>query len=90
MEADNDTRVLTGAAASYQAGKEQSRNRKKIQKIEEEIEKYEAIGEKLKEKLLDPIVASSYMKLADVQAEIDANDEKLMELMEEWERLNEG
>jgi len=77
------------AAKSYQAGKEESRNRKKIQKIEEEIEKLEAEGEKLKEKLNDPVIAASYMKLSDVQAEIDANEEKLLELMDEWERLNE-
>lgn len=78
------------AQASYQAGKEQSRNRKKIQKIEEEIEKLELEGEKLKEKLLDPVIAASYMKLSEVQAEIDANEEKLLELMDEWEKLNEG
>ena len=78
------------AAQSYQAGKEQSRNRKKIQKIEEEIEKLEEEGEKLKEKLNDPVIAASYMKLSDVQAEIDANEEKLMELMDEWEKLSEG
>ena len=80
----------TAAQSSYQAGKEQSRNRKRIQKIEEEIEKLEAEGEKLKEKLEDPAIASSYMKLGEVQAEIDANEEKLLELMDEWERLNEG
>ena len=85
-----DASELTSAAASYQAGKEQARNRKKIQKIEEEIEKYELIGEQLKEKLSDPAIAASYMKLSEVQAEIDANDEKLMELMDEWEKLNEG
>ena len=49
-----------------------------------------AEGEKLKEKLLDPEIAKSYMKLSDVQAEIDANEEKLLELMDEWEKLNEG
>ena len=80
----------TAAQSSYQAGKEQSRNRKKIQKIEEEIEKLESIGEELKAKLSDPAIASSYMKLSEVQAEIDANEEKLLELMDEWETLNEG
>ena len=87
---DSQKKEQASAQASYQAGKEQSRNRKKIQKIEEEIEKLEAEGEKLKEKLLIPEIASSYMKLGEVQAEIDANEEKLMELMDEWERLNEG
>ncbi|MDO4187727.1 MAG: ABC-F type ribosomal protection protein [Lachnospiraceae bacterium] len=80
----------TAAQSSYQAGKEQSRNRKKIQKIEEEIERLESIGEELKTKLSDPSIASSYMKLSEVQAEIDANEEKLLELMDEWETLNEG
>ena len=86
----NTEKEPTAAAASYQAGKERSRNLKKIQKIEEEIEKLEEENDKLKEKLLIPEIASSYMKLSEVQEEIDANDEKLMELMEEWERLNEG
>ena len=84
------TQEQTSAQSSYQAGKEQSRNRKKIQKIEEEIEKLEAEGEELKKKLSDPEIASSYMKLGEVQKEIDANEEKLMELMDEWEKLNEG
>lgn len=89
--AASETKAIepTAAQNSYQAGKEQSRNRKKIQKIEEEIEKLEAVSEELKAKLSDPVIASSYMKLSEVQAEIDANDEKLMELMEEWEKLNE-
>ena len=59
-------------------------------KKEAKIEKLEEENDKLKEKLLIPEIASSYMKLSEVQEEIDANDEKLMELMEEWEKLNEG
>lgn len=80
----------TAAQSSYQAGKEQSRNRKKIQKLEEEIERLEAEGEAIKEKMADPEIASSYMKLSEVQAELDANEERLLELMDEWEKLNEG
>ena len=87
---DNGKVNASTAQASYQAGKEQSRNRKKIQKIEEEIEKLEAEGEALKAKLEDPEIASSYMRLGEVQKEIDLNEEKLMELMDEWEKLNEG
>jgi len=90
MSAISAEKEPTAGQASYQAGKEQSRNRKRILKIEEEIEKLELEGEKLKEKLLIPEIASSYMKLGEVQAEIDANEEKLMELMDEWEKLNEG
>lgn len=80
----------TSAMNSYQAGKELSRNRKKIAKIEEEIEKLEALINELKEKLNDETIASSYMKLSKVQEEIDANEEQLLTLMDEWERLNEG
>lgn len=88
---DKDIKAeATAAKSSYEAGKEQSRNRKKIQKIEEQIELLESENEKLKEKLSDPSIASSYMKLSDVQAEIDKNEEKLLELMDEWEKLNEG
>jgi len=35
-------------------------------------------------------VSCSYMKLQEVQDEIDKWEEKLMELMDEWETLNEG
>ena len=80
----------TSAMNSYQAGKELSRNRKKIAKIEEEIEKLEAYINELKERLNDETIASSYMKLSKVQEEIDANEEQLLTLMDEWERLNEG
>ena len=84
---DEIKKEVTSAEASYKAGKEQSKNRKKIQKIEEEIGAIEEQNEKLKLKLEDPVIASSYMKLSEVQAEIDANDEKLLELMDEWENL---
>ena len=80
----------TSAMNSYQAGKELSRNRKKIAKIEEEIEKLEALINELKGSLNDETIASSYMKLSKVQEEIDANEEQLLTLMDEWERLNEG
>lgn len=80
----------TSAMNSYQAGKELSRNRKKIAKIEEEIEKLEALNNELKDSLNDETIASSYMKLSKVQEEIDANEEQLLTLMDEWERLNEG
>ena len=84
---DEVKKEVTSAEASYKAGKEQSKNRKKIQKIEEEIAAIEEKNERLKLKLEDPAIASSYMKLSEVQAEIDANDEKLLELMDEWESL---
>ncbi|MDO4965577.1 MAG: ABC-F family ATP-binding cassette domain-containing protein [Lachnospiraceae bacterium] len=84
---DEVKKEVTSAEASYKAGKEQSKNRKKIQKIEEEIAAIEEKNEGLKLKLEDPAIASSYMKLSEVQAEIDANDEKLLELMDEWESL---
>ena len=67
----------TSAMNSYQAGKELSRNRKKIAKIEEEIEKLEALINELKDSLNDETIASSYMKLSKVQEEIDANEEQL-------------
>ena len=87
-----ETRMQPQSSAmdSYQAGKELSRNRKKIAKIEEEIEKLEAYINELKEKLNDEAIASSYMKLSEVQNEIDINEEKLLTLMDEWEKLNEG
>lgn len=83
-----EEKAETVAQVSYREGKEASRNLKKQQKIENEIKTIEDEIEELKSQLEDPTLASNYMKLSEIQASIDEKDERLLELMEEWENLS--
>ncbi len=79
----------TKAQDSYRAGKELSRLQKKLQKIEEELVGIEAKVEADKDRLQDPALASDYVKLQEIQEEIDAGEEKILGLMEEYEKTDE-
>ena len=59
------------------------------QKAEEELEVKEAKLEELKAELLKPEYQSSYSKLTEIQNEIDAMEEEIMEDMENWEALSQ-
>jgi len=82
-----DDKNETQAQVSYREGKEQAKLLKKQQKIEESIKKIEEEIDNLKLQLADPAISSSYMKLNEIQSQIDERDEMLLELMEEWESL---
>lgn len=77
----------TGKKAYYNPGKERSKVEKKVQRAEEALMELEEKQEELKAELLRPEYQSSYSKLTEIQNEIDAMDEKIMEAMEEWETL---
>ena len=77
--------VKTPATKGYNPGKEESKRRRKLEKIETEIGTLEEKLETLKNELTLPENSSDYEKLQELQEEIDAGEEKLMELMEEWE-----
>lgn len=85
-----EPKVETSAQVSYREGKEAARNLKKQQKIEERISALEEEIDNLKLSLADPNLATDYVKLNEIQANIDAKDEELLELMEEWENLSMG
>ena len=72
------------AQQSYLEGKEKARIEKKKKKLEEQIEQTENELDERKAELEDPANASDYMKLQDIQNEIDTLEEKLLELMTEW------
>ena len=78
----------TKAQASYQAGKEQARLQKKLEKIEEAIGTAEARVQELKDQLLDPALASDYVKLQELQDEIDAHEEEILTLMDEYDKAS--
>lgn len=75
---------LSAAQLSYLAGKEQSRQERRLKKLEEEIERLEREIEDKKTELNDPANASDYVKLQEIQDTIDALEEKLFDTMTEW------
>ncbi len=62
--------------------------RNDIAKCETETEKIESENMSLEEKLLDPEISGDYTKILEITKEIDANKQKLDELFEKWEALN--
>lgn len=79
---------MTKAQTSYMAGKEEARRKRQIEKLEKAIEQIENEIEELKKKQEDPDISTSYMKLSEIQKQQDEKEEKLLELMEEWEELS--
>ena len=77
-----------GKKAYYNPGKERSKMEKKVKKAEEELAVKEAKLDELKAELLKPEYQSSYSKLTEIQNEIDAMEEAIMEDMENWEQLS--
>ena len=69
---------------SYLEGKERARLEKRKKKLEEQIEQTEQEIDIKKEELADPSNSSDYVKLQDIQNEIDKLEEQLLELMTEW------
>ena len=69
-------------------GKERSKLEKKVKKAEEDLAIKEEKLEELKTELLRPEYQSSYSKLTEIQKEIDAMEEEIMQDMELWEELS--
>ena len=78
-----------GKKAYYNPGKERSKIEKKVKRAEEELAVKEEKLEDLKAELLRPEYQSSYSKLTEIQAEIDALEEEILEDMENWEALSQ-
>ena len=76
-----------------QQKEEQARLRKKqnaLNKVEKEISELEAKNESLDEQLSDPKNGTDIALLQKLASEKEANDERLLTLMEEWENLAEN
>lgn len=76
------------AKAYYNPGKERSKVQKKVKKAEEDLAVKEAKLDELKAELLKPEYQSSYSKLTEIQNQIDALEEEILENMEAWEELS--
>lgn len=75
------------AQQSYLEGKEKARLEKKKKKLEEDIERIEGEIDRRKEELADPSNASDYIKLSEIQNEIDGMEEELLLLMSQWDEI---
>ena len=78
--------AVTDSQAARLAGKEAEKKQRRIKKLEEMIEELESRIEDLKEELCKPEYATDYDRLSDIQGQIDAAEEELLETMQEWER----
>ncbi len=76
------------AKAYYNPGKERSKVQKKVKKAEEDLAVKEAKLDELKAELLRPEYQSSYSRLTEIQNQIDALEEEILEDMEAWEELS--
>ena len=70
---------------NFNPGKEESKKRRKLEKLESKIAAVEEELEQLKDELNLPQNASDYTLLQEIQSKIDENEEELLNLMEEWE-----
>jgi len=70
---------------NYNPGKEESKRRRKLEKLEKDIATVEENLEQLQKELAAPENASDYAKLQQIQEHIEQEEEKLLSFMEEWE-----
>ena len=66
-------------------GKERAKLERKVKKAEESVAICEEEIEALKLELMAPHNASNYSRLGEIQEKIDAKEETLIMLMEQWE-----
>lgn len=71
-------------------GKERSKLQKKLEKLEEQIGVLEDEIQAKKDELQNPEYASDYSKLTGIQSEIDAKEEDLLLLMDEWGEVDKA
>ncbi|SCX04680.1 ATP-binding cassette, subfamily F, member 3 [Lachnospiraceae bacterium YSD2013] len=101
----NDSKIDFGASKKQEAvteqpkssqnaynnpGKERSKIQKKMEKLEEQISGLEDTIAAKKDELQNPAYASNYSKLTEIQGEIDAAEENLLNLMDEWGELDKS
>lgn len=89
IAADKKEQTPKTAAKYYNPGKEASRIRQKIRKIENMIEEKESELASLQEVYSAPENQSDYSRLQEINNRIEAINETLNEYMEEWELLSE-
>lgn len=87
----NPSASENSSAVSYKEKKQRESERRKAvnraKKAEDRIDELEKENEMLNQQLLSPEISSDYIAASEITNKITANEEKLLELMEEWENL---
>ena len=73
---------------SYFLNKEKSKTKNKISKIEREIEQIESEKKHIEEQMQDEEICTDYLKLKELQENLQKLNEEIENKMEEWESLN--
>ncbi len=81
--------VVQRGKESYVLGKERSRLEKKLKRTEEQITETEQAIQEKKDEMMRPEYASSYAKLGEISLQIEKLESELLELMEEWEDIDQ-
>ena len=76
------------AKGYFNPGKEKSKLERKLKKIEESLEEKEAQLENWKQELQRPENQSDYVKLGEIQEQIDTLEMEVLAEMEEWEQVS--
>lgn len=76
------------AKGYFNPGKEKSKLERKLKKIEENLEEKEAQLENWKQELQKPENQSDYVKLGEIQEQIDTLEMEVLTEMEEWEQVS--
>ena len=76
------------AKGYFNPGKEKSKLERKLKKIEENLEEKEAQLENWKQELQKPENQSDYVKLGEIQEQIDTLEMEVLAEMEEWEQVS--
>ncbi len=68
-------------------GKEKAKLERRIKKLEEQISASEEKITKIKEQLADPEIFTDYIKLDELQKQLEAEEENQLLLLEEWDKI---
>ena len=83
-----ETTNFTKKENSYFLNKEKSKTKNKISKIEREIEQIESEKKQIEEQMQDEENCTDYLKLKELQENLQKLNEEIENKMEEWESLN--
>ena len=81
--------TVKSAKQAYLEGKDRSRLERRMKRLEEQIATIEEDIEKRREELNAPEIASDYVKLQEIQNDIDTMEDELLDLMTQWDELSD-
>ncbi|MFX3636184.1 MAG: ABC-F family ATP-binding cassette domain-containing protein [Candidatus Pristimantibacillus sp.] len=86
-------KAVVEAPTSYELSKQAKRDertrQRKLEQLEQNIAALEQQITELEEQLTDPAIFNDYLRIQDIQAQIETNRTSLAQAYEEWETLSE-